>query len=65
MMNNFVKVKTLGELMKSRLDTTAVGIKGLCDRHADELIEKGVMFRARGNGRLVDPDKFFDWYMSH
>ena len=64
-MNNFVKVKTLGQLMESRLDTTRIAIKGLCDRHADELISQGVMFRARGNGRLVDPDKFFEWYMNH
>jgi len=64
-MNNFVKVKTLGGLMKHRLDTTTIAIKGICDRHADELIEKGVMFRAKGNGRLIDPEKFVEWYMGH
>ena len=38
-------------------------IRRMIDRNYDELKTIGAVFKTKGRGRVVNPDKFLKWYL--
>jgi hypothetical protein len=35
------------------------------NRNLDELLSIGAVYKTKGKSRLVDPEKFINWYLNH
>jgi hypothetical protein len=35
------------------------------NRNLDELLSIGAVYKTKGKSRLVDPQKFMNWYLNH
>ncbi|BBP43533.1 hypothetical protein [Thiosulfativibrio zosterae] len=39
-------------------------IRRMIDRNFYELRDQGIVFNSKGKSRLVNPERFFEWYLS-
>ncbi|QCU90257.1 hypothetical protein [Thiomicrorhabdus sediminis] len=58
-------IKEFAEQYAPKLGIKPNSIKVTIDRNQAELIELGAVFKSRGKSRLINPEKFFEWYMEH
>ncbi len=35
------------------------------NRNSEDLLRLKIIFKTRGKSRLIDPDKFINWYLNH
>lgn len=40
-------------------------LKVMIDRNQQELMELKAVFKSRGKARLIDSEKFLEWYLNH
>lgn len=58
-------IKEFAEIYAPKLGVKPNSVKVTIDRHQSELIELGAVFKCRGKSRLINPEKFFEWYLGH
>ena len=67
-MPNLDNLKPISQFTKDyapRLGLKPNSLTMQINRHQDELIQAQAVFKTRGKGRLIDTEKFMNWYLCH
>lgn len=60
-----VQLKKMAEDIAPFLGLQPKSIMQQINRHSEDLLKRNIIFKTRGKSRLIDPEKFIDWYVKH
>ncbi|MBE0471442.1 MAG: hypothetical protein IBX55_18275 [Methyloprofundus sp.] len=64
-LDNLKPIAIFADEYSQRLGVKPRSIRMMIDRNQNELIEAQAVFKTKGKSRLIDGDKFMQWYIQH
>lgn len=58
-------IKVFADEVSSSLGVKPESVLQQINRNLDELISLKAIYKTKGKSRLVDPEKFLQWYLQH